>query len=80
MSFVSLYFIFFSALTIIVYFIVKKQQWILLLAFSSVYFGTWGGEKIPFILISTWFAWVAGSLIGHKYAESDKLCVIADKM
>lgn len=79
MSFVSLYFILFAALTVIVYFLVRKHQWVALLVFSVAYYLTWGYEKVPFILISAGISWIAGILIGRRYSEGDRLCKNAGK-
>lgn len=72
MQFTSLFFLLFLIMTIIAYYIVKKHQWIVLLVFSIAFYSTWGIETIPFILVSAWIGWAAGSLIGLKYKKSDE--------
>ncbi len=75
MSFTSVIFYIFAAIAALAYLAVRKSQWIILLVFSIGFYLSWGWEKLPFILLSAWIAWVAGSLIGLRYrkaADGDK--------
>lgn len=75
MSFTSAFFYIFAAIVALAYLAVRKNQWIVLLVFSIGFYMSWGWEKLPFILLSAWIVWVAGSLIGLRYrkaADGDK--------
>ena len=76
MGVVSLIFIAFVILVTLFYFIVPdKLKWIVLIVASLGFYATWGYEKIPFVLMATWIAWIAGSLINQRYINCDKKCI-----
>ncbi len=72
MNYTSLFFYLFACMSMLLYFLVWKYQWIVLLVFSIVFYASWGVEKLPFVLVSAWIAWMSGSLIGLRYRKTNE--------
>ena len=77
MSLVSNLFILFVAASVLIYYLVPRRfQWIVLLAFSYIYYIAGGPRYVVFILFSTIVTWLLALLIektegngNHKGAE-----------
>ena len=68
MSLISLFFIAFCILTVLVYYVVpKKAQWVVLLVASVFFYCTYGWAKIFFLLIPSVIAYICALLIDKVY-------------
>ncbi|WP_026654826.1 MBOAT family O-acyltransferase [Butyrivibrio sp. AE3003] len=77
MNFTTPLFYMFAIFMVLFYFGIRKHKWVVLLVFSIFFYCTWGIGKIPFLLLSTWIAWTAGSLINKKYIDCENKCKFA---
>lgn len=68
MSFTSLSFYIFSAIALFIYFHVEERlSWGVLLIFNIAFYVTWGIEKLPFIIASTFVAFISSNSITKRY-------------
>lgn len=74
MSFLSVQFIAFLALVVLLYYILpKKCQWVVLLVASVAFYLTYGWARIGFILAAALIAWAAGVRMERIYqTEKDR--------
>ena len=72
LTFTSSYYFIFAIVVAILYFIVPKYKWIVLLIASILFYATWGVEKIPFILVSAFIAFIAAKYITKKSSICDE--------
>lgn len=73
MSYTSIVFLFFIAISLIVYFLVSHRfRWIWLLITSILFFCTWGIELLPLVLLLVFVTWGGGRLIEKRYAKVEK--------
>ena len=71
MSFVEVRFLLFVATVILLYYVLpKKAQWVVLLCASVVFYGTYGWEKLPFILISSLLAWFSAMYMERTHVKT----------
>ncbi|MBR1495959.1 MAG: MBOAT family protein, partial [Acidaminococcaceae bacterium] len=72
MSFTSILFYLFAALTLLLYYILlKRAQWIVVMLMSIVFYATYGIEQFPFIILSSLTAYFAARKMQRIYgAES----------
>ena len=80
-SFTSLFFYLFAAVTALVYYLVpKRAQWVVILAASILFYATYGLERLPFLLASSLIAYFAARKMDKlqqsaaKPAEAKKKC------
>ena len=63
LTFTYSYFFVLAAVVVILYYIIPKYNWIVLLAASILFYATWGIEKLPFIFISSLIAFTSAKYI-----------------
>ncbi len=72
MSFTSIPFYLFAALTLLLYYVLPRRfQWIVLLVMSLVFYASWGLELIPFVLVASLAAWFCARKMETIYAFTD---------
>lgn len=73
MSFIELRFFLFAGLVILLYYVLpKKIQWCVLLAASVAFYLTYGWEKLPFLIISAFIAFVGARQIQELQNSGEK--------
>lgn len=78
MSFTSIPFYLFAALTLLLHYVLPRRfQWIVLLVMSFVFYASWGLELIPFVLVATLMAWLCARKMEAIYASSDARIKVA---
>ena len=80
MNLVSINFLLFAALVVLLYYILPKRvQWLVLLAASIAFYLTYGWQKLPFLLASAVIAYFAGLKIEQFQVASRKDTAAAKK-
>lgn len=72
LTFTSTYFFLFAVIVLILYFIVPKYNWVILLLASILFYSTWGINKLSFILIASLISYIAAKLISDRYDKCEK--------
>ena len=74
MNFISLKFVAFLLVTVVLYYLVpKKMQWVLLLAANIVFYCVGGAKTVLYLVFTTVTTWSAGLLLEHMNAGKKAL-------